>query len=132
MVEGLHGGARDIRIAGTIIFGIEKTRFEDLLLVCFMGIRGKVPTLLAAGSDPVQQRIAVDDMYTMSPNGLYWFKNGWNPNAVMTMAATGVVAILLSLFTSIGDFGWFIGCGLGFAVYLLLATRGKLAVTPIP
>lgn len=37
-----------------------------------------------------------------------------------TVAATGVVAIVLSLFTGLGDFGWFIGCGLGFAVFALL------------
>jgi nucleobase:cation symporter-1, NCS1 family len=77
-----------------------------------------------------KQRIAVDDMYTMSPNGLYWFKNGWNPNAVMTMAATGVVAILLSLFTSIGDFGWFIGCGLGFAMFALLERTRPMIPVP--
>ena len=77
-----------------------------------------------------KQRIAVDDMYTMSPTGLYWFKNGWNPNAVMTMAATGVVAILLSLFTSIGDFGWFIGCGLGFAMFALLERTRPMIPVP--
>ena len=75
------------------------------------------------GDIVAKQRIAVDDMYTLEPTGRYWYKNGWNPNAVITVAATGLVAILLSLFTSVGDFGWFIGCGLGFAVFVLLAYR---------
>src|SRR6195952_881227 len=30
-----------------------------------------------------KQRIAVDDMYSMAPTGRYWFRNGYNPNAVI-------------------------------------------------
>jgi nucleobase:cation symporter-1, NCS1 family len=78
-----------------------------------------------------KQRISVDDMYTLSPTGRYWYRNGWNPNAVLTVVATGVVAILLSLFTGIGDFGWFIGCGLGFAMFALLErVRPMITVPP--
>ena len=45
--------------------------------------------------------------------------------------STGVVAILLSLFTGIGDFGWFIGCGLGFAMFALLErVRPMITVPP--
>ena len=76
--------------------------------------------LIAGYYVAAKQRIAVDDMYTLSPTGRYWYKNGWNPNAVITVTVTGVVAILLSLFTGIGDFGWFIGCGLGFGLFALL------------
>ena len=64
------------------------------------------------------------------PDGRYRYKNGYNPNAVMTMATTGVVAILLSLFTSIGDFGWFIGCGLGFAMFALLERTRPMIPVP--
>ena len=77
-----------------------------------------------------KQRIAVDDMYTLSPTGRYWYKNGWNPNAVITVTVTGVVAILLSLFTGIGDFGWFIGCGLGFGLFALLERRRPMITVP--
>ena len=78
-----------------------------------------------------KQRIAVDDMYTLDPTGRYWYRNGFNPNAVITVAATGVVAILLSLFTGVGDFGWFIGCGLGFVMFALLErTRPMITVPP--
>jgi NCS1 family nucleobase:cation symporter-1 len=31
-----------------------------------------------------------------------------------------VPTILLTLFASVGDFGWFIGCALGFAIFALL------------
>ena len=77
-----------------------------------------------------KQRISVDDMYTLSPTGRYWYRNGWNPNAVLTVVATGVVAILLSLFTGIGDFGWFIGCGLGFAMFALLERARPMITVP--
>ena len=70
-------------------------------------------------------------MYTLDPSARYWYRNGFNPNAVLTVAATGVVAILLSLFTGVGDFGWFIGCGLGFGMFALLErTRPMITVPP--
>src|SRR3954447_25368668 len=77
-----------------------------------------------------RQRVAVDDMYTLSPGGRYWYRKGWNPNAVLTVATTGVVAILLSLFTGIGDFGWFIGCGLGFGMFALLERMRPMITVP--
>src|SRR3954464_1890178 len=67
-----------------------------------------------------RQRVAVDDMYTMAPTGRYWFRGGYNPNAVVAVLAAGVPTILLTLFASVGDYGWFIGCALGFAVFALL------------
>src|SRR3954464_15656016 len=67
-----------------------------------------------------KQRVAVDDMYTMAPTGRYWFRGGYNPNAVVAVLAAGVPTILLTLFASVGDYGWFIGCALGFAVFALL------------
>ena len=67
-----------------------------------------------------KQRIAVDDMYTMAPTGRYWFRGGYNPNAVIAVVVSGVPAILLTLFASVGDYGWFIGCALGFLSFAAL------------
>jgi NCS1 family nucleobase:cation symporter-1 len=36
-----------------------------------------------------KQRIAVDDMYTLDPAGRYWYRGGFNPNAVITVAGHG-------------------------------------------
>ena len=77
-----------------------------------------------------KQRIAVDDMYTLDPAGRYWYRGGFNPNAVITVAVTGGIAILLSLFTGIGDFGWFTGCGLGFAIFALLEKYRPMITVP--
>jgi nucleobase:cation symporter-1, NCS1 family len=67
-----------------------------------------------------RQRVAVDDMYTMAPTGRYWFRGGYNPNAVIAVVAAGVPTVLLTLFASVGDYGWFIGCALGFTGFALL------------
>jgi hypothetical protein len=77
-----------------------------------------------------RQRIAVDAMYTLDPTGRYFYRGGFNPNAVITVVVTGVIAILLSLFTGIGDFGWFIGCGLGFATFALLEWGRPMITVP--
>jgi NCS1 family nucleobase:cation symporter-1 len=80
-----------------------------------------------------KQRVWVDDMYTMSPSGRYWFRNGYNPNAVASVLVGGVPAIAVVLVGGVlwsgssnailshaGDFSWFIGCGLGFLAFWLL------------
>ena len=77
-----------------------------------------------------KQRIAIDSMYTLDPTSRYWYRGGFNPNAVITVVVTGVVAILLSLFTGVGNFGWFIGCGLGFAIFALLERMRPMITVP--
>src|SRR5215217_7583430 len=67
-----------------------------------------------------RQRVAVDDMYTMAPTGRYWFRGGYNPNAVIAVVGAGVPTVLLTLFADVGDYGWFIGCALGFVVFAAL------------
>jgi NCS1 family nucleobase:cation symporter-1 len=76
-----------------------------------------------------KQRIAVDDLYSMSPTGRYWFRGGFNPNAVIAVAGAGVPTILLTLFADVGDYGWFIGCALGFVLFAALErVRPMIAV----
>jgi NCS1 family nucleobase:cation symporter-1 len=77
-----------------------------------------------------RQRIDVDAMYSMSPAGRYWFRGGYNPNAVLAVAGAGIPTILLTLFADVGDYGWFIGCGLGFVLFALLE-RLRPMIVPI-
>ncbi|MFF3443166.1 NCS1 family nucleobase:cation symporter-1 [Streptosporangium sp. NPDC002721] len=81
-----------------------------------------------------RQRVWVDDMFTLEPTGRYFFRGGYNPNAVWATVLSGVPAIasvlvpkmLLDLgittidVTWLSDYSWFIGCGLGFAAFTLL------------
>ncbi|MBO3094642.1 NCS1 family nucleobase:cation symporter-1 [Cellulomonas dongxiuzhuiae] len=82
-----------------------------------------------------RQRVHVDDMFTMAPTGRYWYTRGYNRNAVATVIGSGLVAVAtavlpklaasLDLFdvTWIASYSWFIGCGLGFAMFVFLERR---------
>jgi nucleobase:cation symporter-1, NCS1 family len=66
----------------------------------------------------------------MSDTGRYWYKNGYNPDAVAATAIAGSISIasvvlpkLLEKGLWISDYSWFIGCGIGFVAYYLLASR---------
>ena len=87
-----------------------------------------------------KQRVWVDEMYTMEPTGRYWFRNGYNPNAVAAVLIGGLPAIAVVLIGGVvwhgsdnailshaGDFSWFIGCGIGFVAYFLLARATGVA-----
>lgn len=81
-----------------------------------------------------KQRIVVDELFSMAKTGTYWYRNGYNPAAIIATAVGAVVAVVPVLATGItgmytaAQYSWFIGCGLGFACYYLLATRTGLAV----
>lgn len=73
-----------------------------------------------------KQRIVVDDMFTLEKTGRYWFTNGYNPNAVLTVAIAGLVSIASALVPGwipggtvgwISNYSWFIGCGLGLVTF---------------
>jgi NCS1 family nucleobase:cation symporter-1 len=76
-----------------------------------------------------KQRVAVDDMFTMDPAGRYYYKKGYNPSAIIATAIGAVIAMIPVLWTggpgmhTTAQYSWFIGCGLGFAVYMALAPR---------
>ena len=83
-----------------------------------------------------RQRIWVDDMFTMDTGARYWFRNGYNPNAVAATLIGGLPAIAsvvvpkllvdlgavaeTSPIAVIGNFSWFVGCGLGYLAFAVL------------
>ncbi|MCK8672955.1 NCS1 family nucleobase:cation symporter-1 [Rhodococcus sp. HM1] len=81
-----------------------------------------------------KQKVIVDDLFTMSEKGAYWYRKGYNPAAVVATVVGAVVAMIPVLFNNApgmhtaAQYSWFIGCGLGFVTYHLLATRTRLAV----
>lgn len=76
-----------------------------------------------------KQQVVVDDMFTMSPEGRYWYHRGYNPPAVIATVVGAVVAVVPVLWTNgpgmhtTAQYSWFIGMGLGFVAYLGLARR---------
>jgi NCS1 family nucleobase:cation symporter-1 len=124
-----------IAAVGSVILTPWNWYNNDAAIQYSLGILGSLigplfGILIAGYYLSAKQRIAVDEMYTLSPTGRYWYKNGWNPNAVITVVGTGLVTILLSLFAGVGNFGWFIGCGLGFAVFALLERARPMITVP--
>jgi NCS1 family nucleobase:cation symporter-1 len=77
-----------------------------------------------------KEHVVVDDLFTMSPAARYWYRKGYNPDAVAAVSIAGVFSIASVLIPTItgnaawiSDYSWFIGCGLGFAAYYLIAGR---------
>jgi len=80
-----------------------------------------------------KQRVIVDDLFTMSEDGKYWYTKGYNRSAVIATAVGAVLAVIPVLLGgsvagmhTAAQYSWFIGCGVAFAFYYLLATRDKL------
>ena len=85
--------------------------------------------LIAGYYFAAKQRVLVDDMFTMSPEGAYWYTNGYNRNGVLAIFLAGVPTVLLGVLPKliadlgyfdiswIGNYTWFIGCGLGFVAF---------------
>lgn len=87
-----------------------------------------------------KQKVAVDDMFTLDDDGTYWYTKGYNPGAVTATVVAAVVAVIPVLLGgsvvgmhTAAQYSWFIGCGIGFGLYYLLAMHSKkFAVAPLP
>lgn len=76
-----------------------------------------------------KQRIVVDDLFTVDPDGAYYYRGGYNPVAIYAVIISGVLSLASVIVPKIagsGDwipkYSWFIGCGAGFAAYIVLAS----------
>jgi len=81
-----------------------------------------------------KQKLIVDDMFTMEEGGEYHYSKGYNPSAVKSVIAAGLLSVASVLVPRwlgtalwVSDYSWFIGCGAGFAIYTLLAKRADVA-----
>lgn len=78
--------------------------------------------------------IVVDDLFTMSESGSYWYRNGFNPNAVAATVVGALAAVFPVLAKDVtgmhtaAQYSWFIGCGLALVIYYVMAKRTRLAV----
>ncbi|MFB7717113.1 NCS1 family nucleobase:cation symporter-1 [Nocardia sp. NPDC056100] len=83
-----------------------------------------------------KQRVNVDELFTMSEHGSYWYRRGYNPAAILATVVGAVFAVIpvlasgrmTGMYTA-AQYSWFIGCGLALAGYYLLATRGPLRLS---
>ncbi|MFC8503582.1 NCS1 family nucleobase:cation symporter-1 [Pedococcus sp. NPDC057267] len=73
-----------------------------------------------------KQRVCIDDLFTLDPSGAYHYKRGYNPPAIIATAVAALCALAVVFVPGakvLDDYSWFIGCGVGFAAYALLAPR---------
>lgn len=78
------------------------------------------------------QHVVVDDLYTMSSKGRYYYTKGVNPKAVIATVVGGVIALAIVLtpvepFKTAANFSWFIGAGVGALVYYLNSRSSRVA-----
>ena len=70
----------------------------------------------------------------MSPTGTYFYESGWNRNAVIALAISGVISIGLALLgaygviINVGDWGWLIGAAAAALAYYALSNRSPSTV----
>ncbi|HEV7973992.1 NCS1 family nucleobase:cation symporter-1 [Amycolatopsis sp.] len=80
-----------------------------------------------------KQKVVVDDLFTMSPEGRYFYRKGYNPPAIIATAIGAAVAMVPVLWTNgpgmatTAQYSWFIGMALGLVVYRVLAPRTHVA-----
>ena len=82
-----------------------------------------------------KQKVVVDDLFTMSKTGNYWYSKGYNPSAVIATivgAILAVIPVLLGGYVygmhTAAQYSWFTGCGVALVCYLVLATRSSLKI----
>jgi NCS1 family nucleobase:cation symporter-1 len=77
-----------------------------------------------------RQQIARDELFSMSPNGRYWYANGVNRAAVAALipaAAIAVACVIVPALHPLANFSWFIGVAMAGLVYGLLARSVRAA-----
>ncbi|MFI1241119.1 NCS1 family nucleobase:cation symporter-1 [Nocardia salmonicida] len=80
-----------------------------------------------------KQKVIVDDLFTMSEAGTYYYTKGYHPAAIIATAVAAAVAVFPVLANSLpgmhtaAQYSWFIGCGVGFVVYYLLTGARRAA-----
>jgi NCS1 family nucleobase:cation symporter-1 len=77
-----------------------------------------------------KRQVVVDDLYTLSPDGTYHYRKGYNPAAIIATVVGATIAMLVVLLGSAdaAAFSWFIGAGLAFAVHMAMSRRQVVSV----
>ncbi|KJK48465.1 nitrate reductase [Lentzea aerocolonigenes] len=75
-----------------------------------------------------KQKVVVDDLFTMSPQGRYHYRKGYNPKAIAATALGALVAVLPVLVPALAgaaQYTWFIGMAVGLVVYALVSRSAR-------
>ncbi|MEU0877117.1 NCS1 family nucleobase:cation symporter-1 [Lentzea sp. NPDC005914] len=75
-----------------------------------------------------KQKVVVDELFTMSPEGRYHYRKGYNPKAIAATVAGAIVAVAPVLVPALGgaaQYTWFIGMAVALAVYSAASRRAQ-------
>lgn len=85
-----------------------------------------------------KQKVVVDDLFTLAETGKYWYTKGYNRVAVIATVVGAVLAMIPVLLGgsvtgmhTAAQYSWFIGCGVGFAIYYLMGKRDALVAESV-
>jgi NCS1 family nucleobase:cation symporter-1 len=76
-----------------------------------------------------RQRVDVDALFSMSEDGKYYYRKGYNPKAIVATVVGAALALVPVLWTggpgmvTAAQYTWFIGMAVGFVVHTLLSRR---------
>lgn len=79
--------------------------------------------LLAFYYGPAKQRVKTDDLFTLDERGKYWYRNGFNPNAVTATivgAVLAIVTVMIPALKEVAQYSWFIGAGVAALVFTIM------------
>lgn len=81
-----------------------------------------------------RRNIDIDDLYSDSPKGKYWYSNGFNLKAIYSLVFAGVLSVsaaMIPLLEAIAPFSWFIGAIFGGVFYYTSTMYGRVNVEDI-
>ncbi|MFT4286474.1 NCS1 family nucleobase:cation symporter-1 [Nocardioides sp.] len=81
-----------------------------------------------------QQKIVVDDLFTLEEDGEYWYDKGYNPAAVKAVIVSGVISLgsvvvpkVFDIVSWLPTYSWFVGCAAGLVAYYFFAVAANVA-----
>ncbi|MBN3056863.1 NCS1 family nucleobase:cation symporter-1 [Pectobacterium brasiliense] len=77
-------------------------------------------------------KVYVDDLFDATPKGKYWYRNGFNPNAIMALIPAVTIGLIITFtpqWRDAANFSWFIGAFLAAGCYRYLARLECVGVT---
>lgn len=75
----------------------------------------------------------LEDLYTMSPSGVYWYSHGFNLSAVYALIGASLISFLCVMVPAISwlaNFSWFIGVFASALFYRMLTLGVKSVGAP--
>ncbi|WP_304169486.1 NCS1 family nucleobase:cation symporter-1 [Lonsdalea britannica] len=79
-------------------------------------------------------KVHVDDLFNATPQGRYWYRRGFNPNAILALIPAVAIGLFIGFVPSwhaLANFNWFIGAALGAGCYRFLARHERSPGYPL-